>query len=111
MLKNLQQLFDRLAAAENGGRAAGEVDERGMRVNAEMAVDGGQQVLRGQWPLDRVLRLRGRRADELPRLPAAAGDEGGLGLRPVVASDAAVGGGEAGGAAEFPHRDDGNFFG
>ena len=46
MLKNLQQLFDGLAAAENGGRPAGEVDERGMRIDAEVAVNGGQQILR-----------------------------------------------------------------
>src|ERR1051325_1525542 len=104
MLKNLQQLVDRLAATENWRGAAREVDDRGVRVDAEVAVDGGQQVLRRQWTLDGIFRFGSCRADELPRLPAAAGDEGGLGLGPVVPADTAVGGGEARGAAEFSHR-------
>ena len=46
MLKNLQQFVDGFAAAENRRRPAGEVDERGMRFDAEVTVDGGEQILR-----------------------------------------------------------------
>src|SRR5258708_4612803 len=75
----LEQLPDRLAGGEDGDRAAGEVLEDGLRVDAQVAIEGGVEVLRGQGTLGGLAGDGVRRADDLPGAHTAAGEERGEG--------------------------------
>lgn len=62
----------------------GEVGEGLLWVDVQVAVDGCEQVLRGDGVVEGVFGFGVGLADDLAPAEAAAGDEG---VRPVVAAD------------------------
>src|SRR5262245_12123454 len=90
MCASSAQLADRFARAEDGDRAAAEVAEFVTRVDGEVAVDGGEQVLRGEGAFFGEFGTGVGGADGLGHAQSAAAHQGGVGLRPVVAAELAA---------------------
>src|SRR5439155_26670423 len=87
----LQQLLDRLALIQEINRPAVVVRQGRRRIDAEnFPVEGGQHILWDVPPIGWTLRLGRGRADDLPHLEPAAGDQGEAGLRPVVSAGIGV---------------------
>ncbi len=90
---------------EDGDRPVSLVLDEGVGIDAEVVVNGGQDVLIGDRPAGgRAAELVGR-ADDLANLHAAAEQEGRVDPGPVVAAAVLV---DLGRAAEFAPDDHGD---
>src|SRR5947209_2479579 len=85
-LKSLKDPADWLALVHARNRPAGVVAEGLVRVDAQPAVHGREQVGGAQWPADGVLGPGVGRADDLPGAQAAAGEQHRERVAPVVAA-------------------------
>src|SRR5207244_2857739 len=90
-------LKDRLAVPDDGDGPPCEIGERDpLAVDAEVMVDGRQEIVRPDPTLHYVLPLPVGRANHLAACEAAAGPQHGVGPRPVVATRLHRPGGRAG---------------
>src|SRR4051794_31210942 len=81
-----EEFSDRFALEEDRGGTTGKVVELVAAVDAQVAIDRGQQVLGSQGPLGGKLAPAIGRADDLSHPQAAARNERGLGIGPVVSA-------------------------
>src|SRR5207248_10760095 len=93
---------DRLEVVEQVHRPAGAVRDGGGRVEAEVVIKRGEDVLEGDGPVLRDLAQPVGLADDLAGPQPAAGQQGAGDRRPVVATAIAV---DLGGAAELAPDD------
>src|SRR3954463_12060604 len=85
-----EEFVDRLPRPDDGDRPPGGVGEMQVEWDTEGPVDRGQDVLGGDRPLLHVPAARLARADDPPALHAAAAEEDGEAVGPVVAPRVAV---------------------
>src|SRR5947209_6096802 len=83
-----KQFGDRLALVEDGHGLAGRREKRAPRVDAEVSVDGRQDVPGRAGPPRRVLALAVGGADDLSGPQPAAREQHTLGVGPVVTARA-----------------------
>src|SRR6185436_2343117 len=86
----LEQLFDRLAAGEDGDGAAGIVEVLLLGVDAEMVVDGGQHVERRFGVVFRERPVAVGSPDDAPPFDFAAGNRRTEHVRIMVAAGVVV---------------------
>src|SRR4051812_29723398 len=83
----LHQLANRLSPRLNQVlRPAPEIKFARLQIEAGFCVERGKYLLKLDRPLDRMLGVFVRGADDLTRRHSAAGEHGCVGLRPVIAA-------------------------
>ena len=103
-MSGLHQFANRLdAGLDEVLRPAAEVELAGVEVEARFGVERGKDFLELDRAIDGVLGVLVRRADDLAGLHAAAGEDGAVRLRPVIAAVLVV---EPRRAAELAPDDD-----
>src|SRR5262249_22213587 len=85
------QLADGLPSGEQRDRPAEGMGEMVAGVDAKVAVNGGEEVLRGEGGGDRVLAAGVGGANNLSLSQTAAGKQGAVGVGPVVPANRAIG--------------------
>ena len=85
------------------GAVGGVVDHGILDIDAELVIEGGEDVLIMHRPISRFFAQAVGRADDLSHTHAAAGQEGARRLGPMVSAGGFV---DTGGTAEFAPGDD-----